>query len=123
MESDIANFGAATIFLLIFRIFIFPIMQTYNGLPPGEVMCQMGVSHGEYAIIVIIIAVVLIWSVFHFALPIIWGFSDCISAVISNETVRNFFGALQRKANRTIGRKIRITIRDIYRDMKGHESL
>jgi hypothetical protein len=123
MAEDLANFAAASIFLLIFSVTIFPIMQVWDGFPPAYILSSYGVTPGEFYILALIIIIVVLWSIFQFATTVLTWIILFLCWIITHETVRNFAGAIGRKANRTIGRKIRTFIRDIRRDMRGHDSL
>lgn len=113
------NAVAATIFLIILYCIFYPIIKTimFVNLPKDMLLAALGVSWGEYIIIALMVGIVFIWSLCHSVIFICNIIMDAVLCVYQNETVRNFVGAVGRKTNRTIGRKIRTTIREIYRDM------
>ncbi|MCK9591454.1 MAG: hypothetical protein M0Q91_05525 [Methanoregula sp.] len=124
MSNDLGNVIAGTIFLCIFTITVYPLMKYYGGVPPASIFINaLGITYGDVVICALIIGIVFIWSacqVFFFILDVTAGI---IYFIYTNEQIRNFSEVIGRRANQTIGKKIRSIIRDIRREMRDKASL
>lgn len=124
MSSDTANAATGTLFFILFMVTVYPLMRYYGGIPPADIFIKaLGLTYGEVVICALIIGIVFVWStaqVFFLILDVITMF---VFSIYENERIRNFAEVMGGRANRTIGRKFRMWVRDIQREMKDKESL
>jgi hypothetical protein len=126
MSSNAGNAAAGTIFFLIIVFSVNQFYEYYGGLhltPLISLVNQWGITNGECIIIGLIIGIVFVWSACQFIALVLEVIGEAIFFIYNNERIRNFTEVMERRANQTIGRKLRRIIRDIRRDMKGKESL
>jgi hypothetical protein len=118
--SDNGNFAAATLFLFVFFVTIFPYMQIFDGLPPASIfMNAFGMTCGEVIICGLIIAIVFSWSICVFSVTVLQGITESLIMIFNNEWLR--------AAAKTISVRIRVAARrevlGFRKELKRRESL
>ena len=126
MSGNAGNMAAGTIFFLIFIFKINQFNEYYGGIyltPIISFVNQWKITPGECIIIGLILTIVFIWSACQFFAVVLDAIGEAIFFIYNNEQIRNFTEVMERRANQTIGRKIKRWIRGVQHEMKDKESL
>jgi hypothetical protein len=123
MTGNTGNVCASVLFVVIFMATVYPFMLMANGLPAASTFAPLGLGVGDCIICALIIGIVFVWSICQIFVFITGMIAEILWFFCNNERIRNFMSVSGSTLNHTIGRRIRLFIRDIRRAIKDKETL